>query len=175
MTPISRRRPVGRSSPMSSTTLFTVYGSPVGPLLLSGDDEALSGLAFADGAGAPAGWTRADERFAVERRQLDEYFAGTRTSFAIPLRLDGAPFERRVWEALLAVPYGTTVSYGQLAARLDTPDAARAVGAANGRNPVAIVVPCHRVIGAEGKLTGYGGGLERKRALLAHEGALLGV
>jgi methylated-DNA-[protein]-cysteine S-methyltransferase len=158
---------------MNSNRTFSVFESPVGPLLLSGDDEALTGLRFADGAPPPKTWLRDDARFREEHRQLEEYFAGRRTVFELALRLEGSPFERRVWEALTSIPCGTTTTYGELAARLGAPHAARAVGAANGRNPVALVVPCHRVIGARGRLTGYGGGLHRKRALLAHEGALL--
>lgn len=155
--------------------LFSVHGSPVGPLLLSGDREALTGLGFGDHSRAEAGWHKDDARFGDERSQLDEYFAGERTSFSFPLRLEGAPFHRRVWDALLEIPYGTTTTYGELAAELGAPDRARAVGAANGRNPIAVVVPCHRVIGAGGHLTGYGGGLENKRALLALEGSMLPV
>jgi methylated-DNA-[protein]-cysteine S-methyltransferase len=155
----------------------SVYTSPVGPLLLSGDADALTGLWFGDASAARDGWVRDDGRFAPERSQLDEYFAGTRDTFDFPLRLEGGgPFEHRVWDALLEIPYGTTTTYGEIAARLGGgPDRARAVGAANGRNPIAIVVPCHRVIGANGRLTGYGGGLDNKRALLALEGAMLAV
>jgi methylated-DNA-[protein]-cysteine S-methyltransferase len=176
---------------MTATKVFSIHESPVGPLLLSGDRQALTRLEFADGAatnrkslseatgsvrdGQRANWRRDDARFGEENRQIGEYFAGERTTFDFPLVLEGSSFERRVWEALQAIPYGTTITYGALAARLGAPGAARAVGAANGRNPIAIVVPCHRVIGARGTLTGYGGGLERKRALLAHEGALLPV
>ena len=115
------------------------------------------------------------ERFTRERRQLDEYFAGGRSEFDFPMRLEGSAFERDVWAALEEIPYGTTATYGEIAERVGRPGRARAVGAANGRNPIAIVVPCHRVIGAGGKLTGYGGGLERKRELLVLEGALLPV
>jgi methylated-DNA-[protein]-cysteine S-methyltransferase len=158
-----------------SSTLFSTHDSPLGPLLLSGDEDALSGLRFGSAAPARPGWRRDDNRFAAERRQLDEYFAGERTEFDFALRMEGGPFERRVWELLRAVPYGTTASYGELATRLGAPNRARAVGAANGRNPVAIVVPCHRVIGADGGLVGYGGGVDRKRALLELEGTLLAV
>ena len=112
------------------------------------------------------GWEPAPAAFADVSEQLGEYFAGRRTSFDVPLPMDGAPFERRVWRALQEIPYGETVSYGELARRIDQPSAARAVGMANGRNPIAVIVPCHRVIGADGTLTGYGGGLERKRLLL---------
>jgi len=160
---------------MSPNRAFSICESPVGPLLLSGDSHALSGLQFAERASVPENWVRDDGRFSEERRQLREYFAGERTTFDLPLAVEGNPFEQRVWAALQTIPYGTTTTYGELAARLGAPDAARAVGAANGSNPIAIVVPCHRVIGARGKLTGYGGGLDRKRALLAHEGAILPV
>ena len=158
--------------------LWAVVESPVGPLLLTGDERALTGLRFGDGAArgswaSRASWRRDDARFHTEREQLAEYFAGARTAFDVPLRLGGTPFERRVWEALVAIPHGTTTTYGELAVRVGAPGQARAVGSANARNPVAIVVPCHRVIGAGGKLTGYAGGLERKHALLAHEGAIL--
>lgn len=155
------------------TTLYTVIDSPVGALLLRGDEEALTALTFADGREAPAAWRRDDGRFDRETAQLVEYFAGERAAFDIPLRAGGAGFERRVWDALREIPHGTTTTYGDLAARLGDRAQARAVGVANARNPISIVVPCHRVIGAGGKLTGYGGGLERKRALLALEGAIL--
>jgi methylated-DNA-[protein]-cysteine S-methyltransferase len=102
--------------------------------------------------------------------QLCEYFAGTRREFDLPLRMQGTEFQRRVWRSLTEIRYGETWSYGQLARRIDNPHASRAVGLANGSNPIAIVVPCHRVIGADGSLTGFGGGIERKRWLLAHEG-----
>jgi methylated-DNA-[protein]-cysteine S-methyltransferase len=157
-----------------ATTLYTVTPSPVGPLLLSGDERALTGLWFTGGRPvARAGWHRDAYRCREEVRQLAEYFAGERTAFDIPLRLEGAAFDRRVWDALREIPHGSTATYGELADRLRAPGRARAVGAANARNPVAIVVPCHRVIGSGGRLTGYAGGLERKRALLAHEGAIL--
>jgi methylated-DNA-[protein]-cysteine S-methyltransferase len=161
------------TSTIVSPTLHRVVPSPLGPLLLSGDERHLTGLRFAASASPPAAWRRDDERFEDEARQLDEYFAGERTAFDVPLRLDGPAFDRRVWEALRAIPPGATATYGELAERVGAPGRARAVGAANARNPIAIVVPCHRVIGADGGLTGYGGGLERKRALLALEGAIL--
>ncbi len=176
---ISRPGPRGRSPGMTSTLttplLYAVVPSPVGPLLLSGDEDALTGLRFADAPspGSRSHWRRDDARFRDEAGQLAEYFAGERTGFDIPMRLEGAAFDRRVWDALRAIPHGTTTTYGALAALIGQPGQARAVGSANARNPVSIVVPCHRVIGAGGKLVGYGGGLERKRALLAHEGAIL--
>jgi methylated-DNA-[protein]-cysteine S-methyltransferase len=161
------------TAPAAAARLFSVIPSPVGPLLLSGDEGALTGLRFGESASPAPGWRRDDGRFREESRQLGEYFAGERTGFDIPLRLDGAAFERRVWDALRAIPHGTTTTYGEVAERIGAPGRARAVGAANARNPIAIVVPCHRVIGSGGRLTGYAGGLERKRALLAHEGAIL--
>ncbi|HLM09671.1 MAG TPA: methylated-DNA--[protein]-cysteine S-methyltransferase [Thermoleophilaceae bacterium] len=155
--------------------LYSTYDSAVGPLLLSGDEEALTGLWFADATAARRGWARDDGRFASERAQLEEFFAGTRSEFEMAMRLDGSPFELDVWAALCAIPYGVTATYGEIAERIGRPGRARAVGAANGRNPIAIVVPCHRVVGAGGKLTGYGGGLDVKRRLLELEGALLAV
>jgi methylated-DNA-[protein]-cysteine S-methyltransferase len=147
----------------------TTYISPLGPIRLRADDDALLELTFGevrDGGGdSPI--------LAAACAQLDEYFAGTRTTFDLPLRLEGTPWEQRVWAQLLEIGYGETASYGQLAAKLGVPTAARAVGSANGRNPISIVVPCHRVIGASGKLTGYAWGLERKSSLLGLErGAL---
>jgi len=152
---------------------YSIITTPIGPLMLTGDDQALTGLHLPNRHVPAAGLTRDDERFAPEARQLEQYFEGTRTTFEIPLRLEGGEFERRVWDELLNIPYGTTDSYGALARRLGAPGSARAVGAANGRNPIAIVVPCHRVIGANGTLTGYGGGLECKRTLLDLEAGIV--
>ncbi len=118
-----------------------------------------------------AGWEPADTAFGAAVDQLEEYFGGQRTEFELELELVGTPFQRRVWSALMTIPYGQTRSYGEIALQLDAPGASRAVGLANGRNPIAIIVPCHRVIGANGNLTGYGGGLSRKRALLDLETA----
>ena len=146
--------------------------SPVGRLLLAGDEGALRYLLFVDGrhpAGPEPGWQQADEPFREAMRQLDAYFAGELTEFSLPLEPAGTAFQRSVWAALCDIPYGETISYGELARRIGKPQAVRAVGAANGQNPLAIVVPCHRVIGSDGKLTGYGGGLETKEALLALE------
>ena len=144
--------------------IYTTTDSPIGELLLAGDGAALQ-LLHMDGTPAAA-WERDDDAFAEVRAQLAEYFAGDRRDFDVDLALAGTPFQQEVWEALRAIPYGETISYGELAHRVERPWASRAVGAANGRNPVAIIVPCHRVIGADGTLTGYGGGLERKRTLL---------
>ena len=152
---------------------FSTHPSPVGPLLLAGDEDALTRLEFAGDPATPDAWQLDDERFSAEHRQLEEYFSGTRTRFDFPLRLEGAPFDQAVWNALQEIPYGNTASYGEIAARIGRPGRARAVGAANARNPIAIVVPCHRIIGANGKLTGYEGGLGAKRALLSLEGSML--
>jgi len=163
-------------------TTFTRFPSPLGELVLTASDTALKGVFFPVGRNrsAPeAGWAEDDGRgpagglLARVRQQLTEYFEGTRTSFDLPLDAAGSAFERRVWELLRTIPYGTTTSYGALARQLGDPHATRAVGAANGKNPVPIIVPCHRVVVARGELTGFGGGLDRKRWLLEHEGALL--
>ncbi len=149
--------------------LYTTMDSPIGELLLLGDGEALRGLYMQEGRTAVAvrrDWERSDEPFDEVRTQLAEYFEGRRTTFDLPLAMAGNDFERRAWRALQEIPYGETISYGEQARRIGAPSAARAVGTANGRNPISIVVPCHRVIGANGSLTGYGGGLERKRTLL---------
>jgi methylated-DNA-[protein]-cysteine S-methyltransferase len=147
----------------------TTYASPIGPITLRAEDGALTALTF--GAGADTGSD--DAVLAAACAQLDEYFAGTRTEFDLPVRLTGTPWEERVWALLRTIPYGVTATYGELAARLGVPTAARAVGSANGRNPISIVVPCHRVIGSKGALTGYAWGVERKAALLDLErGAL---
>ncbi len=160
--------------------IYTTINSPVGELLLAGDGARLSGLSFL-GRGArrppspPPAWRHAPEPFTSVREQLQEYFAGARRIFDIDLDLRGTEWERRVWDALLRIPYGETRSYGDIARELGTVRASRAVGLANGRNPVAIVVPCHRVIGADGSLTGFGGGLDRKRSLLDLEAGRLAL
>jgi methylated-DNA-[protein]-cysteine S-methyltransferase len=118
-------------------------------------------------------WRRDDAALEPAARQLAAYFAGERTSFDMPLDLHGTEFQRRVWQALLAIPFGETTSYGEIARRIGAPSAVRAVGGAVGRNPISIVVPCHRVVGSNGSLTGFGGGLDRKRWLLSHEGVEL--
>jgi methylated-DNA-[protein]-cysteine S-methyltransferase len=146
--------------------------SPIGELLLAGDEQGLRRVSMSP-FGVDAEWTREDEFFDAAREQLEQYFRGDRHEFDLPLKLDGNSFELSVWDALREIPYGETVSYGHIARELGHPDTPRAVGAANGRNPVAIVVPCHRVIGADGSLTGYGGGLERKRFLLDLEAGVI--
>jgi methylated-DNA-[protein]-cysteine S-methyltransferase len=149
---------------------YSTLPTPIGELLLAADDDgALTAVDLPNRHRDTAGLERDDELLADARRQLTEYFAGERTLFDLSLRPAGTPFQRRVWDLLLRIPYGETATYGELARELgDGGDyrLARAVGAANGRNPIAIVVPCHRVIGANGTLTGYAGGLECKRALL---------
>jgi methylated-DNA-[protein]-cysteine S-methyltransferase len=153
---------------------FTHFESPIGRLLITSDGTAVTGLYMETSRKAQStdGWTE-DAKAAplsVAVQQLTEYFAGTRRDFDLPLRPSGTLFQTRVWRELTGIPYGQTWSYGQLAKRINKPSASRAVGLANGANPISIVVPCHRVIGADGSLTGYGGGLERKKWLLAHEG-----
>jgi methylated-DNA-[protein]-cysteine S-methyltransferase len=155
---------------MTGTTYWTTIDSPLGPLLVMADDEGITGLHMDGEAHGPtqpgAGWIEDPARFEEVRHQLDEYFAGDRTDFDLPLHPAGTPFQREVWAALQTIPYGDVRSYGEIAAQIGRPGASRAVGLANGRNPIAVIVPCHRVIGASGSLTGYGGGLRRKRLLL---------
>ncbi len=154
-----------------------IIDSPIGPLTLVAADGMLTGLYLdaprsgsarhepgADVLGPPA--DPSSEPFSVAADQLAAYFAGRLTEFTLPLAPVGTPFQRRVWAGLREIPYGETWSYGQLAGKIGSPAAARAVGLANGRNPIAVVIPCHRVIGSDGSLTGYGGGLDRKRYLL---------
>lgn len=160
------------TSALPATTYYTLLPSPVGELLLTGNGTHLTGLYMPPHKWAPTradDWVRDDARFAPATAQLAAYFGGDLTDFNVPLDPSGTPFQMRVWEALRAIPYGQTVSYGQVAARIGQPTASRAVGLANGRNPISIIVPCHRVIGASGSLTGYGGGLDRKQLLLALE------
>ena len=154
--------------------------SPIGPLAAAVDVEGrLVQLTFGGGAAASAvcksdggrSGHRSTERLVAQ--QLSEYFAGKRQAFDLPLALHGTEFQLAVWNELLRVPYGETITYGELARRIGRPSAIRAVGAANGANPIPVIVPCHRVIGSNGTLTGYGGGIERKQWLLAHEGRRL--
>ncbi|HEY0452783.1 methylated-DNA--[protein]-cysteine S-methyltransferase [Actinophytocola sp.] len=150
--------------------VHALLDSPIGPVTLVGADGALTGLYMAEHRYAPESFgPRDDGAFPAVAEQLTEYFAGARTEFDIPLAPRGTPFQQQVWAALREVPYGETVSYGELAATIGRPTASRAVGHANGHNPISIIVPCHRVIGTSGSLTGYGGGLPRKRFLLALE------
>ncbi|MCV7102936.1 methylated-DNA--[protein]-cysteine S-methyltransferase [Mycobacterium palustre] len=147
---------------------YRTIDSPIGPLTLAGRGSVLTNLRMVDQTYEPsrAGWSPDPDAFADAVDQLRAYFAGELTDFDIELDFAGTGFQRRVWEALLTIPYGETRSYGEIARQIGAPGSARAVGLANGHNPIAIVVPCHRVIGAGGSLTGYGGGLDRKRALL---------
>jgi methylated-DNA-[protein]-cysteine S-methyltransferase len=150
----------------------TVLDSPLGPLTLLSADGALSGLylEFRRHPPAPEAFGEPDPApFSEAARQLGAYFDGRLTEFDLPLALTGTPFQRRVWAQLQRIPYGQTVTYGELAEHIGRPTAARAVGLANGRNPISIVVPCHRVVGSAGDLTGYGGGINRKRQLLELE------
>jgi methylated-DNA-[protein]-cysteine S-methyltransferase len=149
-------------------TAYATLDSPIGELLLTGEGGALTRLYMAPFHVDPA-WRRDGGALAEPARQLAEYFAGERTTFELELAPHGTAFQQRVWRRLLEIPYGETTTYGTIANELGNPRSVRAVGLANGRNPISIVVPCHRVIGADGSLVGYGGGLERKRALLALE------
>jgi O-6-methylguanine DNA methyltransferase len=150
---------------------FAVVESPLGPLLLGAEDGALTLLWMSPLPERETGGADARDRavLAAARNQLEAYFAGDLTAFDLPLAPVGTPFQQRVWSALVEIPFGETVSYGSLAIRLGRPGAARAVGLANGSNPISIIIPCHRVIGSDGRLTGYGGGIDRKAWLLDHE------
>jgi len=162
--------------------IWTHMDSPVGPLLLAASGAGLHAIEFATArhpVRRDASWRKASDAgshllLRRAQNQLEEYFAGTRRVFDLPLAAQGTPFQRQVWQALAGIPYGQTLSYAELAARVQRPRAVRAVGAANGRNPLPIVLPCHRVIGADGSLTGFGGGLPIKQFLLQLEGAIPG-
>jgi methylated-DNA-[protein]-cysteine S-methyltransferase len=146
-------------------TDYTTIDSPIGELLLTAEDGALTRLSMSPFEIDPA-WRHDPEALSDAATQLEEYFAGERTEFELELSPEGTEFQRRVWAMLREIPYGETTTYGTLAGELGNPKTVRAVGLANGRNPIAVIIPCHRVIGADGSLTGFGGGLERKRALL---------
>jgi methylated-DNA-[protein]-cysteine S-methyltransferase len=151
---------------------YCYLNSPIGDLLLAGDDDGLSLIGFPQGKmrhDPEPDWIFNEKPFAVARQQLEEYFAGERTVFDLPLHLSGTDFQVQVLQELQRIPYGETTSYGDIAKRIGRPKAMRAVGAANGRNPIPIIVPCHRVIGSSGDLTGFGGGLDTKEALLRLE------
>lgn len=156
------------------TTYYTNIESPLGRLLILGDGDFVTGLYLPDHkgwSGLDPAWERTEVPFREVRKQLDEYFAGKRREFDVPLKPAGTPFQQRVWSELVKIPYGNTLTYIELARRIGQPTASRAVGNANGRNPVSIIVPCHRVVGGNGKLTGYAGGLDKKEWLLNHERA----
>ena len=160
---------------MKSTLMprsYWIWPSPVGKLLLLDDGQGLCGLQFQDGAhplDIEKSWKKQNHPFTRVIQQLEEYFAGRLQKFTIPLSLQGTAFQLSVWKALQSIPYGVTASYGTIAKKIRNPKASRAVGGANGHNPVSIIVPCHRVIGSTGKLVGYGGGLPIKTALLELE------
>ena len=160
------------------TLYYHTLDTPIGGLLLVGDEDALHGVWFQDGKRGPTkpakNWEPSEKPFREVTRQLKAYFAGKLMDFDLPLAPHGTEFQLKVWKALRTIPYGKTWSYGELARRIRHPDAPRAVGAANGQNPIPVIVPCHRVIGADGSLTGFGGGLPIKRTLLALEGAMPG-
>jgi methylated-DNA-[protein]-cysteine S-methyltransferase len=164
--------PVPQKASKDNGIFYWISPSPVGRLLLVGNSDGLQGLQFQDGAhplDIQLAWTPSREPFHAVLEQLEEYFDGFRTRFQITLNLQGTPFQLQVWKALQRIPYARTVSYGEIARQVGHPNASRAVGAANGQNPISIIVPCHRVIGSNGKLVGYGGGLPIKTALLALE------
>jgi methylated-DNA-[protein]-cysteine S-methyltransferase len=151
---------------------FSELPSPIGPLLLLGDERGLAALYMVEHRHQPPmpdGCAHNDVAFRAAREQLLAYFAGELLDFELELAGQGTPFQRQVWSALCDIQFGQTESYGGLARRIGNPSASRAVGLANGKNPISIIVPCHRVIGANGSLTGYGGGMERKKWLLEHE------
>ena len=151
---------------------FDYVNTPVGSLLVAGDGSKLMEIGFPDGKEArrhQPGWVRDSGPFVEVRQQLADYFAGKARDFNLPLQPRGTAFQLQVWEALRSIPYGETISYGELAKRIGRPKDSRAVGAANGKNPIPIIIPCHRVIGGNGKLVGFGGGLTTKQALLQLE------
>lgn len=174
----ARRAPaIEFRTPLEGPTRYTRMDSPIGELTLTGDGEALTGIHTRGkddtGLTPGEGWVRDDAPFAEAIRQLRSYFEGELRDFRLALAPTGTPWQLTVWRALTTVPHGRTASYGELARDLDRPGSSRAVGTANGRNPISIVVPCHRVIGADGTLTGYAGGVWRKEHLLALEARAL--
>ena len=158
-------------------TRYARFESPLGPVVAIAEDEGITHIDFVDGKYArriESAWEEDPEAPELRAcgRQLAEYFAGERTAFDLPLAPRGSDFQRRVWDEIARVPYGETITYAELARRAGAPGHARAAGAATGRNPVGVVIPCHRIVGSDGSLTGYAGGLERKRGLLELEGAI---
>jgi methylated-DNA-[protein]-cysteine S-methyltransferase len=171
-------RPSQRKGEKVKAVYYTTYESPVGPLLLAGESNALRRVSFENSKrSAPPGadWKLDKKPFAEVIRQLQAYFRGELKEFDLPLAMEGTDFQLRVWNALRAIPYGETVSYAQLAGRIGNSKAVRAVGLANGKNPIPIIVPCHRVIGSDGSLTGFGGGLATKKKLLELENKQLSL
>lgn len=163
---------------MTSVTFYRLVASSIGDLLLTSDGTVMTGLYLTRDGVSPVPrpeWQLNPKVFEEPVRQLTAWFAGKLQSFDLPVRPTGTTFQRQVWSELERIPYGTTISYAELARRLGRPKAARAVGAANGSNPISLIIPCHRVIGADGRLVGYGGGLENKRWLLEHEARVSGT
>jgi methylated-DNA-[protein]-cysteine S-methyltransferase len=163
---------------MITTNCYSYIESPLGRMFVQGDGEFVMGLFMPQHkgwSGPDESWRQSDATFAVVREQLGEYFAGERREFDVPIKLAGTPFQQRVWQELVRIPFGTTITYGELAERVGKPEASRAVGNANGRNPISILVPCHRVIGSNGKLTGYAGGVDKKKWLLGWERRVMGT
>ena len=157
---------------MTTIMYYSFIDSPLGRMCVQGDGQFVIGLympAHKGWRGPDPSWQESDAPFVSVRQQLAEYFTGERQQFDLPLKLAGTPFQQRVWQELIRIPFGTTITYAELAQRVGQPTAPRAVGHANGRNPISIIVPCHRVIGANGKLTGYAGGVDKKQWLLAWE------
>lgn len=157
---------------MSTVIYFSFIESPLGRMVARGDGEFVTGLFIPPHKhwqGIGDAWQRRDELFAELRDQLAEYFAGRRRAFDVPIKLTGTPFQQQVWRELTRIPFAATISYAQLATRIGRPDASRAVGHANGRNPISILVPCHRVVGSDGALVGYAAGVDKKRWLLEWE------
>lgn len=155
---------------------YRKYSSPIGNLLLSGDGTVLEQLLLPNRATTftiPEDWQEDVNGFSEVTRQLDEYFSGTRKTFSLPLNPQGTEFQKSVWTELQNIPYGTTAQYGEIASRINNPKACRAVGLANSRNPIPIIIPCHRIIGKDGSLTGFGGGIELKKKLLELESGQL--
>jgi len=157
---------------MAEQTFFTLMGSPLGKILLAGNEQGLTQVSFREGKNPlipKPDWQRDEDVWATAVAQLTAYFAGELQTFDFPLAPKGTPFQQKVWAYLQTIPYGRTTTYGTIAQELGNPKSTRAVGAANGRNPIAVIIPCHRVIGSDGKLTGYAGGLQIKAALLGLE------
>ncbi len=151
----------------------TTISSPIGPLTISADDDNIRKITFSEGTGGDLDKQLSHRVLSSACRQLEEYFDGDRTEFDLPLNPEGTDFQKKVWETLLDIPFGYTFTYLELAQKLGNRDTIRAAGRANGQNPIPIIIPCHRVIGSDGKLVGYSGGIERKQWLLKHEGAIL--
>lgn len=170
--PVSSSRPSRlRGNPPPPYRVY--YQSPIGTLEILGSAAAITAINFLDSAPATPAQDELPAHLQTACRQLAEYFQGQRQTFDLPLEPAGTPFQQRVWQELLTVPYGRLLSYQDVANAIGNPHAVRAVGAANGQNPIPIVIPCHRILASDGKLTGYGGGLWRKEWLLRHEGSLL--